>query len=122
MISKCQDILIFFTLDDQINLQKFQKCGAKIELINKKEANIKGKPAKLHLDSRNLFLVTDTTLYIFNYDLARISMRERDITKSSLHEAIVSNHEENLKKYNQMRVLSLLKNNRILVEEFICNT
>ena len=77
IIEKCQDILIFFTLDDQINLQKFQKCEEKFELILKKEASFKGKPSKLLLDTRNLVLVTDTSLYIFNYGLKRISVGER---------------------------------------------
>ena len=60
-----------------------------------KDASIKGKPSKLHLDTKNLVLVTNTTLYVFNYDLMRIYSSERDMTKKILREAIVSNHEYN---------------------------
>ena len=122
MRNKCKDILIFFTLDDQIYLRKFQKCGDKFELILEREASINGKSSKLLLDTRNVVLVTSTSLYVFNYDLHRISISERDMSKERFQEAIVSSHEEDLKKYNQIRVLSLLKDNRILAEEFLCNT
>lgn len=69
MKDRCQDMLIFFTLDEQINLHKFQKCGNKFELLLKKEATIKGMPSKMLLDTMNLVLVTDSSLYVFDYDL-----------------------------------------------------
>ena len=122
MRNKCKDILIFFTLDAQINLRKFQKCGDKFELILEREASINGKSSKLLLDTRNVVLVTSTSLYVFNYDLHRISISERDMSKERFEEAIVSSYEEDLKKYNQIRVLSLLKDNRILAEEFLCHS
>lgn len=78
-----------------------------------KEASIYGTTSKILVDKNSVVLVTSSNLYVFNYDLRTISMRQRDLSQQSFSEVIVSNYEEDHYKYDQFRVLSLLQNNNI---------
>lgn len=119
---QCLDLLFFITLDDQIKLQTFQNCGKNYKLVLEKNSKISGDPSKILVDKRNLILVTNTHLYVYNFDLKMIAQSERDTTLERYSEVILSNYQEGDLKLNQLRVLSFLGDNEVMVEEFLCQT